>query len=357
MNPPSSVIELTNYLKSVSHRLFNYSSNEYQLPKQFMHPNLAALIISINENLRLKSLSCIFNKDTSFTLSLKNMIQYQSNNHGFYYKLINWLTRLSEDIEYGRSLSRAFTVTVTTDYSDIIRLSKQNNYKTNLLPKYRDTNCIFIHILYNILIPWTSLTKESKLMFRLNNSVLQMDFCEDVTLEKNIFDDYVVTLKFITYTDYYIGMRFTMPSSIDRTLDEIMCLSSDNTNFKVINNHSFHGVRIPCFQTPINNEYSLKNTEVSSWNIVPFMENNVLSLDKTGIYLGKSKNNYDNNNMWNETHLEKKNYLKFYQEDSSYCPENFNFFVEMFTINRNNVSEQSATIIAASIDESCMHIN
>ena len=184
-----------------------------------------------------------------------------------------------------------------------------------------------------------------------------MDFCDDVTLEKNIFDDYVVTLKFVTYTDYHIGLRFTLPSSSDRSLDELMCIASDNTNFKTINNHSFSGVRIPCFKTQINNEYSLKNTEVDSWNIVPFIENNALSIDKTGIYLGKSKNNYVHDNKWNETYLEKKNYLNFYKEDSSYCPEKFHFFVEVFSINRNNVCEQPATIIAASIDESCMHLD
>ena len=115
-----------------------------------------------------------------------------------------------------------------------------------------------------------------------------MDFCDDVTLEKNIFDDYVVTLKFVTYTDYHIGLRFTLPSS-DRSLDELMCISSDNTNFKTINNHPFSGVRIPCFKTQINNEYSLKNTEVDSWNIVPFIENNVLSIDKLAYILVNQK--------------------------------------------------------------------
>lgn len=357
MNPLPPVVELTTYLKSISDRLFNFSSNEHQLPKQFMHPNLAALLIGVNENLKLKSLTWNFNEDTSYTLSIKNMIKYQSTKYGFYYKLINWLTRLSDDIEYGRSPSKAFSITVTTDYTDIIQLSKLYNSKPKLLPIYRDTNCIFIHILYNILIPWTSLTKESKLKFKLNNSVLQMDFCDDVTLEKNIFNDYVVTLKFVTYTDYHIGLRFTLPSSSDRSLDELMCIASDNTNFKTINNHSFSGVRIPCFKTQINNEYSLKNTELDSWNIVPFIENNVLSLDKNGIYLGKSKAEFDNDNMWNETYLEKKNYLNFYKEDPSYCPEKFHFFVELFTINRNNICEQSATIIAASIDESCMHLD
>ena len=83
----------------------------------------------------------------------------------------------------------------------------------------------------------------------------------------------------------------------------------------------------------------------------------MLSIDKTGIYLGKSKNNYVHDNKWNETYLEKKNYLNFYNEDPSYCPEKFHFFVELFTINRNNVCEQPATIIAASIDESCMHLD
>ena len=357
MSLSSQIIELTTYFKSVSHGLFNFSSNEHQLPKQFMHPNLAALLIGVNENLKLKSLTWNFNKDTSYTLSIKNMIQYQSAKYGFYYKLINWLTRLSDDIEYGRSPSKAFSITVTTDYTDIIRLSKLYNDKPKLLPIYRDTSCIFIHILYNILIPWTSLTKESKLKFKLNNSVIQIDFCDDVTLEKNIFDDYVVTLKFVTYTDYYMGLRFTLPSSTDRTLDELMCITADNTNFKKINNHSFSGVRIPCFKTQINNEYSLKNTQVNSWNIVPFIQNNVLSIDKAGIYLGKSKNNYVHDNKWNEIYLEKKNYLNFYKEDSSYCPENFHFFVELFTINRNNVCEQPASIIAASIDESCMHLD
>ena len=187
-----------------------------------------------------------------------------------------------------------------------MRISKHNSNEIKLLAKYRDTKCIFIHILYNILIPWTSISKESKLKFKLNNSVAQIDFCDGVTLEKNIFDDYVVTLKFVTYTDYHIGLRFTLPSSSDRNLDELMCIASDNTNFKSINNHSFSGVRIPCFKTQINNEYSLKNTEVDSWNIVPFIENNVLSIDKTGIYLGKSKNNYVHDNKWNETYLEKK---------------------------------------------------
>ena len=97
MNPLSPVIELTTYLNSVSDRLFNFSSNEHQLPKQFMHPNLAALLIGVNENLKLKSLTWNFNKDTSYTLSIKNMIKYQSARYGFYYKLINWLTRLSDD--------------------------------------------------------------------------------------------------------------------------------------------------------------------------------------------------------------------------------------------------------------------
>ena len=61
-----------------------------------MHPNLSTLLIGVNENLKPKISNLNFNEDTSYTLSIKNMIKYQSTKYGFYYKLINWLTRLSD---------------------------------------------------------------------------------------------------------------------------------------------------------------------------------------------------------------------------------------------------------------------
>ena len=72
------------------------------------------------------------------------MIKYQSAKYGFYYKLINWLTRLSDDIEYGRSPSKAFSITVTTDYTDIIQLSKLYNINLNYY-QYIQRHKLYFH--------------------------------------------------------------------------------------------------------------------------------------------------------------------------------------------------------------------
>ena len=74
--------------------------------------------------------------------------------------------------------------------------------KLSCAAKYRDTKCISFIYCIIFLFHGLLIGKESKLKFKLNNSVAQIDFCDGVTLEKNIFDDYVVTLKFVTYTDY-----------------------------------------------------------------------------------------------------------------------------------------------------------
>ena len=153
-----------------------------------------------------------FNINNPVLLQILNSIRYESNKGCSLYDMVYSLINMPNNIEeISTTDNKAFKINHITNKNQIDQFIKKhkNQIVTNQGSLYGSITQL-ISCSLNIYAGWNWLCESAKYKLFHNNKVIRLDFCEDIKLQKNVFDNHVVSYLIPTSNGDFIGFRYTL---------------------------------------------------------------------------------------------------------------------------------------------------
>ena len=281
-----------------------------------------------------------------------------SSNNGEIKTAISNLLKIPSKIYKSSSKVKALVAVADTDIDKVLDKIKQWNFDVKSIREMASgRQCLLAASKLEIKAKWPEYFMKSTNMKSncCGNSVLQLDLCEDTSYTINAFGDPVFSYSFPVegVKDSRIGFRYTLASSKDSNLENLVNIGYNWQNFKTPTIHSYKGVRIPCFSKILTSSgiSQLKNAYAGTWEVIGFHSNGIFNVNKSGHSVSLKTVVVSKKKKIHGPFKKKDEYLCFYVEDECGYPLKCNIFVECFYQHGNGSCQNKIPLISTFIDK------
>lgn len=286
----------------------------------------------------------------------------RSSHNGDIKTAISNLLKIPSKIYKSDSKVKALVAVADTDIDRVLDKIKKWNFDIKSIREMASgRQCLLAASKLEIKAKWPEYFMKSTNMQSncCGNSVLQLDLCEDTSYTTNVFGDPVFSYSFPVegVNDSRIGFRYTLATSKDSNLENLVNIGYNWQNFRIPTVHNYKGVRIPCFSKILTSSgiSQLKNAYAGPWEVIGFHSNGIFNVNKEGHSVSLKTLVVSKKKGIARTCKKKEEYLCFYVEDECGYPLKFNIFVECFYQHGNGSCQNKIPLIGAFIDKSNLY--
>ena len=294
-----------------------------------------------------------FNINNPVLLQILNSIRYESNKGCSLYNMVYSLINMPNNIEeISTTDNKAFKINHITNKNQIDQfIKKHKNQIVNNQGSLYGSITQLISCSLNIYASWNWLCESAKYKLFHNNKVIRLDFCEDIKLQKNVFDNHVVSYLIPTSNGDFIGFRYTLCDDNSK-FENLISIGANWYNYKTYS-HNYKGFRLPAFHKSITMESikPMKYSKIHTYSISAQQYDCILSVSECGHYISRKYPDIDRSCGWNDFRRDDDKYINFYTPDDTDFPSKFKFCVEVFYSKTNGSCVNTTTILATMIDE------
>tara|TARA_B100000401_G_scaffold437010_1_gene381632 strand:- start:629 stop:1726 length:1098 start_codon:yes stop_codon:yes gene_type:complete len=285
------------------------------------------------------------------------LLKFNSNHGDIKVAILN-LLKIPSKIYKSDSNVKALVAVADTNIDRVLRKIRKWNLNVESIRRMSSgRQCLLAASKLDIKAKWPEYFIKSTNMKTncCGNSVLQFDFCEDTSYTINSFGDHVFSYSFPVegVKDSRIGFRYTLASSKDSSLENLVNIGYNWQNFRTPTSHNFKGIRIPCFSNILTSSgiSQLKNAYAGAWEVFGLQSNGIFNVNKKGHSISLKTLVVAQKKGFNRPPKKNSKYLCFYNENECGYPLKFNIFVECFYQHGDGSCQNKIPLVGTFINE------